>query len=137
MHEKAKVPEKIRFESISKLSWISAILYFKIIYKNASTEILDNGIFPYICGTSEWFFIAQNWIEKKSWLLIISKVLDISLKIFTTPTQPQLNLKVGCDTKITLINPPPPTKTQCQQYLRCYWSNFDQTLKVLGSLDHL
>ena len=35
-------------------------------------------------------------------------------KIVTTPTQPQLNSKVGCDTKMTLIHhppPPPPTTT--------------------------
>ena len=30
------------------------------------------------------------------------------LKIVTTPTQPQLNSKVGCDTKMTLIHHPPP-----------------------------
>ena len=28
------------------------------------------------------------------------------------------------------------TETQCQQYLSCYWPNFDETLKV-GSCEHL
>ena len=37
--------------------------------------------------------------------------------IVTNPTQPQLN------TKMTLIlhHHPPPTQTQCQHYLSCYW----------------
>merc|ERR1712002_517729 len=37
-----------------------------------------------------------------------------SKRIVTTPTQPQLNSKVGCDMKMTLIHhhhPPPPTTT--------------------------
>ena len=32
--------------------------------------------------------------------------------------------------------PPPPTQTQSQQYLSCYWPDFDETLKV-GSWEHL
>ena len=32
-------------------------------------------------------------------------------------------------------HPPPPTQTQSQQYLSCYWPNFDQILKV-GSWSH-
>ena len=35
-----------------------------------------------------------------------------------------------------LVSPPPPTETQCQQYLSCYWPDFDETLKV-GSCEHL
>ena len=31
---------------------------------------------------------------------------------------------------------PPPTQTQYQQYLSCYWPDFDETLKV-GSWEHL
>ena len=27
-------------------------------------------------------------------------------------------------------NPTPPTETQCQQYLSCYWPDIDETLKV-------
>ena len=34
------------------------------------------------------------------------------LYFVTTPTQPQLNSKVGCDMKMTLVHPPP-KKTQC------------------------
>ena len=44
------------------------------------------------------------------------------LHFVTAPTQPQLNLKVGFDTKMTLHHhhhPPPPTQTQCHQYLNC------------------
>ena len=33
-------------------------------------------------------------------------------------------------------HPPPPPQTQCQQYLSCYWPDFDQTLKV-GSWKHV
>ena len=33
-------------------------------------------------------------------------------------------------------HPTPPTQTQCQQYLSCYWPDFDETLKV-GSWEHL
>ena len=32
---------------------------------------------------------------------------------------------------MTLVHQPPPTtQTQCQQYLSCYWSDFDQILKI-------
>ena len=54
-------------------------------------------------------------------------------KIVTTPTQPQLNSKVGCDTQTTLSPPPTPPPTpqiQCHQYLSCSWPNFNQTLMV-------
>ena len=103
----------------------------------------------------------------------------------TTPTQPQLHSKVGCDMKMTLIHHHPPTTTHTnsmsaisqllltrfwwnfkrrllvtsrtdsnchsdicpsnicpgdncpyQEYLNCYWPNFDETLKV-GSWYHL
>ena len=33
------------------------------------------------------------------------------ISIVTTPTQPQLNSKVGCDMKMTLIHHHPPTTT--------------------------
>ena len=58
--------------------------------------------------------------------------------IVTTPTQPQLNSKVGFDTKMTLDHhhPPPPPQTQFWQYLSCYWPDFDETLKV-DSWEHL
>ena len=35
----------------------------------------------------------------------------LTQKIVTTPTQPQLNSTVGCDTKMILIHHPPPTHT--------------------------
>ena len=37
-----------------------------------------------------------------------------------------------------LCKPPhhPPTETQCQQFLFCYWPDFDETLNV-GSWEHL
>ena len=44
-----------------------------------------------------------------------------------TPTTTQPNL-VGFDMKMTLHHHPP--QTQCRQYLSCYWSDFDETLKV-------
>ena len=51
-------------------------------------------------------------------------------------TQPYITL-VGWDMKMTLhIHQPTTTQTQCQQYLSCYWPNFDKNLKV-GSLEHL
>ena len=45
-------------------------------------------------------------------------------------SQPQLNSKVGFDMKMTLHHNHHPPQTQCQQYLSCYWPNFNQTLKV-------
>ena len=43
------------------------------------------------------------------------KVVVVDVVVVTTPTQPQLNSKVGCDMKMTLIHhhhpPPPPTTT--------------------------
>ena len=51
--------------------------------------------------------------------------------------QPKLNPTVGFDLKMTLQpSPPPTTQTQSQQYLSCYWPDFDETLKV-GSCEHL
>ena len=40
--------------------------------------------------------------------------------IVKTPTQPTLHTTIH----------PPPTQTQCRQYLSCYWPDFYQTLKV-------
>ena len=45
--------------------------------------------------------------------------------IFTTPTQPQLNSKIGFDMKMTFHHHHPPPQTQCRQY-----PDFNETLKV-------
>ena len=50
-------------------------------------------------------------------LFLANQVLS---DIVTTPTQPQLNSKVRCDMKMTLVHPPPPTQAQCKQYISCY-----------------
>ena len=56
--------------------------------------------------------------------------------------QPNLNLtstqRLGFTQKMTLQPPPPPptTQTQSQQYLSCYWPDYDETLMV-GSWEHL
>ena len=58
------------------------------------------------------------------------------IKLLSKP-QPNLNTTVGFDMKMTLQTPPhPTTETQCQQYLNCYWPDFDETLKV-GSCERL
>ena len=45
--------------------------------------------------------------------------------IVTTPTHPQLNSKVECDIKMTLVHTPPPaTQTQFHQYLSCSCPDF-------------
>ena len=44
-------------------------------------------------------------------------------------SQPQLNSKVGFDTKRTLDHQPPP-QTQCHQYISCSYPHFNQTLKL-------
>ena len=49
-------------------------------------------------------------------------------------TQPNITL-VGLDMTLH-TTPPHPTETQCQQYLSCYWPNFDETSYV-GSWEHL
>ena len=61
--------------------------------------------------------------------------------IVTAPTQRQPNLNVvGGWTRKWLCKPHPtppphpPTQTQCQQYLCCYWPDFDQTLKISAFL---
>ena len=85
--------------------------------------------------------LSENLNVLSNKLLISLSVIALKEKdIVATPTQPQLNSKVGCDMKMTLIHyhhhppPPPTTQTQCQQYLSCYWFDFNQTLK-LGSWD--
>ena len=57
---------------------------------------------------------------------------------FLSKPQPNLNTTVRFDLKMTLHTTPPPhpTQTQCQQYLSCYLSDFDETLKV-GSCERL
>ena len=52
--------------------------------------------------------------------------------------QPNLNTRLGLTIKWLCTTPPHPTttETQCQQYLSCYWPDFDETLKV-GSCEHL
>ena len=55
----------------------------------------------------------------------------------STTSKPQPNCSWRLDTKMTVQTTPlpHPTETQCQQYLNCYWPDFDQTLKV-DSWDH-
>ena len=54
-----------------------------------------------------------------------------------TSTPPNLKVSLGFMQKwLGTPPPPPPLKTQCRQYLSCYWHGFDQTLKV-DSWDHL
>ena len=49
--------------------------------------------------------------------------------------QPNLNTRLGLTTK-WLCTPHPLTETQCQQYLSCYWPDFDETSNV-DSWEHL
>ena len=63
------------------------------------------------------------------------------LSLILSKPQPNLNTTVGFDNKMTLQTPPtyptpPTTQTQHQQYISCYWPDFDETLKV-GSCEHL
>ena len=66
--------------------------------------------------------------------------LNTSL-VVTTPTQLYSKLDLTGKWLCTPLPTPttitynPPPQTQCQQYLSCYWPDFDQTLKVgfLGS----
>ena len=71
------------------------------------------------------------------WMLIEKKLFYhlrlVELEIVKTPTYPQH--KVGFDHKMTLQTPHP-TQTQYPEYLRCYWLDFDETLKT-GSWEHL
>ena len=62
-------------------------------------------------------------------------MLDTWSGLLSKP-QPQHNTTVGFDMKISLQTPPPTTRTQCQQYLSCYLSDFDETLNV-GSWEQL
>ena len=57
-------------------------------------------------------------VSQPTEVAVVVHAVAIITDIFTTPTQPQLNSKVGCDTKMTLDHPPPP-QTQCHQYLSC------------------
>ena len=61
---------------------------------------------------------------------------------FLSKPQHNLNAKVGFYVKMTSHHhhqpPSPPTtttQTQCQEYLSCYWPNFDETSKV-GSWEY-
>ena len=56
---------------------------------------------------------------------------NLFLIIVKSPTYPQHNGWVLRENEFA-YHPthPPPTQTQCHQYLSCYWSNFDENLKV-------
>ena len=73
-------------------------------------------------------------LEIQTFILILIMVYNPDhLFIVTTPTQPQLNSKVGCDMKMTLHHHhhhQHPPGTQRQQYLSCYRPNFYHTFKV-------
>ena len=58
----------------------------------------------------------------------------IILRFFCFFPKPQFNLNtiVRFDSKMTLQPPPPPTQTQCQQYLLCYLPDFDETLNIVS-----
>ena len=68
---------------------------------------------PHFCLGS---WVEGSYLKKKGETDVFldrSPIFDQS-NFVTTPTQPQLNSKVGCDTKMTLIHhhhPPPPTTT--------------------------
>ena len=59
---------------------------------------------------------------------------SILIKVLSKP-QPNLNTRLGLTWK-WLCTPHHPTETQYQDYLSCYWLNFDETLKI-GSWEHL
>ena len=95
---------------------------------------------------SSWW-VSIGFFKKKS---IFKDVIQIEVYptpsnpifdkfIVKTPTSTQHNTTVGFDNIMTVQTPPthhPPTQTQYQQYLSCYWPDFDETLKV-GSCEHL
>ena len=77
--------------------------------------------------------VCQYGCQKKLWdLRNVAQCLRLFLEILSFAKigilSPQLNLNstqklgVGCDMKMTLVthHHPPPTQTQCQQYISCY-----------------
>ena len=57
------------------------------------------------------FSYMLSWQENLYWIAKRAKEIMKLVEnrfVVTTPTQPQLNSKVGCDMKMTLVHPPPP-----------------------------
>ena len=107
---------------------LGCIIPFLVVWVVVEKAVASQaGLF--LLPTSTWAFcrIAAN----------SSSLRPESIHMVTSPTQSQLNSIVGFDTKMTLHHhqppAPPPTpqpETQHQQYLSCYWSDFDETLNA-------
>ena len=67
-----------------------------------------------------------------SMISLESEEITAMFKFLSKP-QPYLNIRLGLTIKWLCTTT---TETQCQQYLSCYWPDFDETLKV-GSWEHL
>ena len=75
-----------------------------------------------------------------------SKAFIPKMSIFSILSKPQPNLNLTSTQRLDFTRKwlynhhpsptHPPTQTQSQQYLSCYWPDFDETLKV-GSWEHL
>ena len=106
----------------------NVIFWYMELMTSKNLEICISGIMS--SQLRKTFF----WL---SFLALFSPPFDF-IQIVTTPTQPQLNSKVGCDTKMTLIHHhhPPPTHTNSmsaisQLLLTWFWWNFKG--KCLGT----
>ena len=67
-------------------------------------------------------------------LVQVTVYITIARKRILSKPQPDHKSPIGIYVNMTLQ--PPPTQTQCQKYLSCYWPNFNETLNV-GSWEQM
>ena len=80
-------------------------------------------------------YLGQSPFISLSWTILLNLSLLSQPKLNHKSTQPNIT-KFGFDMKRILNHHPPPLGPQGQQYLSCYWPNYDDTLMV-GSWEHL
>ena len=101
------------------------------------TVTTDTAVYRQALTVSGGKLCTHNHSMKEACFRWVMSTFTLGSLILSKP-QPNLNTTVGFDNKMTLQTPPtqPTTQTQHQQYLSCYWPDFDETLKV-GSCEHL
>ena len=84
---------------------------------------------PFLC---QWMPKSGGKSVEIKKFVLQKKILEVIL----SKPQPNLNTRLGLTIEWLCEPHHHPKETQCQQYLSCYWPDFDETLKV-GSCEHL
>ena len=121
-----------KFSSQKYINKFSSQLSFTIFIHNSCSQSFFTTFIQKFC--SKLFSCEEQLKRWRCHSVCSSFCPSLFVK---TPTQPQLDLtKLGLTRKWLYTTTDHPPGTQCRQYLSCYWSDFDKTLKV-ASWEHL